>query len=172
MLENRDDLMSIVVLEAGAAWPTWLTEYQRLAPNALVIAQAKAETLDTFSGRVAHRVAEAAAGGKGRVRVGAIVCSDLVDREALALREGVARTILKAMGSSDEAELVIAGDGPEDNPSRHELFALAGALCEELGGTGVNVRVRFTTGKSGMMRSVIPGAAGAEPEHRVAKGSG
>ena len=69
MLENSDDLMSIVVLEAGAAWPSWLTEYQRLAPNAVVIAQAATEAADTFQARVLHRVAEAAANSGGAASV-------------------------------------------------------------------------------------------------------
>jgi len=171
MLENHDDLMSIVVLEAGAAWPTWLTEYQRLAPNAVVIAQARVEPLEAFHARVVRRVSEVTAAGTGRIRVGVIVCSGLAEQDTLALREAVARAILKAMGSSNEAELVIAGDVQADSPSRHELFALAGGLCEELGGTGVNVRVRFTTGRSGMMRSVAA-AVGVEAEHLSAKGGG
>ena len=70
MLENSDDLMSIVVLEAGAAWPAWLTEYQRLAPNAVVIAQARTEEPEAFRARVVHRITEATASSGARVRTG------------------------------------------------------------------------------------------------------
>jgi hypothetical protein len=154
MLENSDDLMSIVVLEAGAAWPAWLTEYQRLAPNAVVIAQARSEEPDAFRNRVVHRITEATTSSGARVRVGVIIAGDCPDEGRLSLRENVARAILKVMAPAREAELVLAGDGHEMNGSRQELFELAGALCEELGGTEVSVKVRFSNGKSGVMRSV------------------
>jgi hypothetical protein len=154
MLENRDDLMSIVVLEAGAAWPVWLAEYQRQAPNAVVIAQADTESVHAFQARVVHRVTEAKSAGTGRIRVGVLVASGRSDDSVRSFREGVARAIVNAMGTRSEAELVLAGGGSEADPSRHELFALAGALCEELGGTSVNVRVRFCNSRSGVMRSV------------------
>lgn len=156
MLENSDDLMSIVVLEAGAAWPSWLTEYQRLAPNAVVIAQAATEATDSFQGRVLHRVTEAASQDNVRLRVGVIVSADSPVQDRVALRQNVARALLKAMGTGREAELVLAGDSEELEASRHQLFALAGTLCEELGGTLVNVRVRFSNTKSGIMRAVEP----------------
>lgn len=156
MLENRDDLMSIVVLEAGASWPPWLSDYQRLAPNAVVIAQAASEPASIFESRVLHRVAEAAVSGSGLIRVGVIVSADRGSESRLAMRQAVSRALLKAMGTSHEAELVLAGDSEELDASRHEMFALAGTLCEELGGSRVSVRVRFSNGKSGVMRSVSP----------------
>ena len=154
MLENSGDLMSIVVLEAGAAWPPWLSEYQRLAPNAVVIAQAFSESSDVFESRVLHRVEEAVHSGDLRLRVGVIVSADQPGQSRLSLRQNVARALLKAMGTAHEAELVLAGDSEELGASRHELFELAGSLCEELCGSRVNVRVRFSSGKSGIMRSV------------------
>lgn len=164
MLEDSDDLMSIVVLEAGAAWPAWLTEYQRLAPNAVVIAQARAESPDAFRSRVVHRIAEATSSSGARVRVGVIVAGDSLAEDRLPLREGVARAILKIMRPGTEAELVLAGEGHDSGDgARHELFALAGLLCEELGGTKVSVRVRFSTGKSGVMRTLAVPSAGVEP---------
>jgi hypothetical protein len=162
MLENSDDLMSIVVLEAGAVWPPWLTEYQRLAPNAVVIAQAAAETSNIFETRVLHRIAEAAH-GSARVRVGVIVSIDSPGHDRVSLRQNVARSLLKAMGTAHEAELVLSGDSEELEHSRQQLFELAGTLCEELGGTRVNVRVRFSNSKSGIMRSVSPSTPDVEP---------
>ena len=165
MLESSDDLMSIVVLEAGAAWPAWLTEYQRLAPNAVVIAQARSELPDAFRSRVVHRIAEATTGRGARVRVGVIVAGDSPDDARLTLREQVARAILKSMGTSHEAELVLAGDAQELEGPRHELFGLAGVLCQELGGTNVSVKVRFSSAqhsKSGVMRTVSPSTPDTE----------
>ncbi len=156
MLENSGDLMSIVVLEAGAAWPPWLSEYQRLAPNAVVIAQASAESSEVFEARVLHRIAEASQSKWLRVRVGVIVSADQDGQDRSGLRRNVARALLSAMGTSQEAELVLSGDSEELEASRHQLFALAGSLCEELSGTRINVRVRFASGRSGVMRSVNP----------------
>jgi hypothetical protein len=170
MLESSDDLMSIVVLEAGAAWPAWLAEYQRLAPNAVVVAQARTEEAELFGHRVVHRIAEATHSSGARVRVGVIVAGDSGDEGRLSLRENVARAILKKMVPGREAELVLAGDGHELDRSRQDLFELAGALCEELGGTGVNVRVRFSHAKSGVMRTVP--ASVADPEILSSKSSG
>lgn len=165
MQESRDDLMSIVVLETGAAWPVWLTE-QRLAPHAVVIAQARAEGLDGFRVRVLHRIAEATTSSGARVSVGVIVAAPAAGEERLEFRESVARALLQRMGSG--AELVLAGDGHETDPARHELFTIAGALCEELGGSKVNVRVRFSSSKSGVMCSVEP----ATPDAKVASKDG
>ena len=162
MLQSRDELMSIVVLEAGATWPTWLSEYQKIAPNAVVVAQARTEPIGTFRSRVIHRVEEATASSGAKVRVGVIVAAGSADAEQLQFRESVARAILRVMGANSEAELVLAGDGHDADPARHELFALAGALCEQPGGTKVNVRVRFAGSKSGVMRSATPSSPDVE----------
>lgn len=158
MLESSsDDSLSIVVLEAGAAWPSWLAEYQRLAPNSVVIAQASAESAESFQARVLHRVSEARARREeAPVRVGVIVAVDHPEEKRMELRQSVARALVEAMSSQQEADLILAGDSEELNQSRHELFALAGALCDELRGKGVNVRVRFTSATSGVMRTVTP----------------
>ena len=162
MQESSDDLMSIVVLEAGAAWPAWLAEYQRLAPNAVVVAQARTEAMDSFRGRVLHRIEEATTSNPARVRVGVIVSAPVAGDDRLQFRESVARALLQVMSATSESELVLAGDGHETDPARHELFAIAGALCEELGGSKVNVRVRFSNNKSGVMRSVAPSTPDTE----------
>ena len=99
---------------------------------------------------------QAGANSGARVRVGVIVSVDSPTEERVLLRQNVARALLKAMGKNHEAELVLGGDSEELDGSRHEMFELAGTLCEELGGTRVSVRVRFSNGKSGVMRSVTP----------------
>lgn len=165
MLQSSDDPMSIVVLEAGAVWPAWLAEYQRLAPNAVVIAQARAETPVAFRGRVVHRITEATGSGKARVRVGVIVAGD-GGEESTSVREAIARAILKLMKAGSEAELMLAGEGQESD--RAQLFSLAGVLCQGLGGTGVSVKVRFSSARSGVMRSVS--ASLPEPEKAATKG--
>ncbi|RYZ02785.1 MAG: hypothetical protein EOO73_30450 [Myxococcales bacterium] len=159
MLESSDDSMSIVVLEAGAAWPGWLAEYQRLAPNSVVIAQASAESPQSFQARVLSRVAEARArSDAAHVRIGVLVAAHDPEQKRAELRRRVARSLVEAMSpaSAHDRELVLAGDSDDLNQSRHELFALAGTLCDELRGKRINVRVRFTSAHSGVMRTVTP----------------
>jgi hypothetical protein len=88
------------------------------------------------------------------------VSADQPGHDRVALRRSVARALLKAMGTAQEAELVLAGDSEELEATRHELIALAGSLCEELSCARINVRVRFSSGRSGVMRSV----ASSSPE--------
>lgn len=154
MLESSDDSTSIVVLEAGAAWPSWLAEYQRLAPNSVVIAQAAAEPADVFELRVRSRVAEVKSRAETRrVCIGVLVAAHQPAEARAAMRKRVARALVEAM-HGEEGDLVLAGDSDELNQSRHELFALAGALCDEVRGQHINVRVRFTSAQSGVMRTV------------------
>lgn len=156
MLESSDDSTSIVVLEAGAAWPSWLAEYQRLAPNSVVIAQASAEPAQAFELRVLHRVAEVKARAETRrVCIGVLVAAHQPEEQRAVMRQNVARALVAAMNGL-EGDLVLAGDSDELNQSRHELFALAGALCDEVRGQRINVRVRFTSAQSGVMRTVTP----------------
>jgi hypothetical protein len=156
MLQSSDDSMSIVVLEAGAAWPSWLSEYQRLAPNSVVIAQASAETPEVFQVRVLHRVSEAKARAEGtRICIGVIVAAHHPEQPRAVMRQTVARALVDAM-TAQEGDLILAGDGDELSQSRHELFALAGTLCDEVRGQRINVRVRFTSATSGVMRTVTP----------------
>jgi hypothetical protein len=159
MRENSDDSMSIVVLEAGAAWPSWLSEYQRLAPSSVVIAQASGEPVASFQTRVQTRVAEACSRSDAAfVRVGVLVAAHDPQQVRAKLRLRVARALADAMTTdgAHERELVLAGDSEDLNQSQHELLALAGALCDELRGKRINVRVRFTSATSGVMRTVTP----------------
>ena len=128
MLENSDDLMSIVVLEAGAAWPTWLTEYQRLAPNAVVIAQARSELPDAFRSRVLHRLAEAMASAGARIRVGVLVAGDSPDDDRLALRGQLARPFSKRGSGTKRARNggAARADGARNELSAGGSFARAG----------------------------------------------
>jgi hypothetical protein len=155
MVDNQDDLTSVVVLEAGAAWPPWLNEYQRLAPNAVVIAQADSEASERFRDRVLHRLREARQAG-ARVRAGVLVAGHASEPSAHASRTAIAGAVLDALGANqgDEGELVLGGDGLEGDSARQQLFELAGALCEHAAGASINVRVRFTHARSGVMRSV------------------
>jgi hypothetical protein len=149
---DQDSRNSIVVIEAGAGWPQWITEYQRRAPNASVIAQAASENPTEFGGRALHRLNEIR-GGPGRLGVGILLCAERGGDDLRAARRRVAQAIVQALHGS--GDLVLAAiEGTE--AFQQELFVLAGDLCEDQSVPRVNVRVRFGTSQSGTMPSVIP----------------
>lgn len=155
---DQETRNSIVVIEAGAGWPQWITEYQRRAPNASVIAQTAAEPPGDFGARALHRLGEITR-GPGRLGVGILLCAEGVTGESRASRRSVAHAIVEALRGS--GDLVLAAiEGTE--AFQQELFVLAGDLCEDESVPRVNVRVRFGASQSGTMPSVLPVAAELE----------
>ncbi len=151
-MDKDQDRTSIVVIEAGAGWPEWITEYQRRAPNASVIAQTANEAPAEFGARALHRLGEMQR-GSGRLGVGIVLCADGATAELRAVRNEVSCAIVAALHGS--GDLVLAAiEGSE--AFQQELFVLAGALCEDPFVSRVNVRVRFGTTQSGTMPSVVP----------------
>lgn len=157
MDDDVDNMLCVVVLESGAGWPPWIGEYQAVAPNSVVIAQAPEESAEAFGARALGRLQEVTS-GRAKLRVAIVASSPSPSKEQLEQRYAICRTLVHAMADSPRADLVLAGDGDGSDQSRHELFALAGALCDELRGSELSVRVRFAEGrqKSGTMRSVAP----------------
>ena len=154
-MEQKDTRSSVVIIEAGAGWPTWISEYQRRAPHAAVVAQAASDPIDVFRERVVQRIGEIAAKHQA-LHVGILVCGDGQEPEQSAVRREICRTIVNVLDS--KGDFVLAANEDCDERFKHELLSLAGELCEEGAGTHVNVRVRFSTGKSGTMPSVVPAA--------------
>ena len=70
------------------------------------------------------------------------------------------------MARSGNGEIVLTSDG--DDEVRQSLFALAGTLCEDLRGSELGVRVRFSEqqASSRTMRSVRP----SSPDIAVSEG--
>jgi hypothetical protein len=173
-MQHADEaLLSVVVLEAGSAWPPWLGEYQKLAPNSVVVAQSAEESGRDFAQRIARRADEIAA-GDAKIHAALLVSNGALDDASVAARKQVCSSLLRVMVQKRHGELVLAAEALAGDELRHELFALAGTLCDELRGAPVNVRVRFgsgrpETGVSGVMQSVVPPANGeAEEEERIA----
>ena len=168
-MQHADEaLLSVVVLEAGSSWPPWLGEYQKHAPNSVVVAQSSEERGRDFAQRIKRRMDEIAM-GDAAIHVALLVSNGALDEASVAARKQMCASLLRVMVSKRQGELVLAADARAGDELRHELFALAGTLCDELGGTQVNVRVRFGSGRpesgvSGVMKSVAPPA-----EHSVAE---
>ena len=137
-MDHKDTRSSVVIIESGAGWPTWITEYQRRAPNAAVVAQSATDPLDAFRERVVRRVGEIAMQHQA-LHVGIVVCGDGEDPARRAVRWEICRAIVNALDS--KGDVVLAADEDCDARLKHELMELAGELAEERAGSHINVRV-------------------------------
>jgi hypothetical protein len=160
-MDDNQSKSSLVVIEAGAGWPAWITDYQRSAPNAAVVAQASSDCVEAFSSRVLHRLAEIERSPL-TLNVAVVVCSDM----GMSLQSDTRRAICRAIAAvlSARGDLVLAAIEDTTPAFKQELFELAGELCEEFAHQHVNVRVRFSKAKSGMMPSVFPNVVGERIE--------
>lgn len=148
MIDLEETRTALVVMEAGARWPSYTRELQGRASSAVVESQPPSESFDEFSYRVLSRVRRVEERGT-EIPIALLAVSSRVDTEATRARYRMARAILSVLTARGTGELVIIADEflPED--ARHELVAFAGALCDGLAGSKVNVRVRFGAGDSG-----------------------
>jgi hypothetical protein len=168
-MQHADEtLLSVVVLELGSSWPPWLAEYQKHAPDSVVVAQSADEAPPDFAQRISRKVHEIGA-RDAAIHAGLLVCNGSLDAASVSARRLICTSLLELMLEKQRGELVLAADVTAGDDVRHELFALAGTLCDELRGGEVNVRVRFDTvrpakGVSGVMKSVAPPAPGASAE--------
>ena len=160
MEQSDETLLSVVVLEHGATWPPWLAEYQTRAPNSIVIAQSADESAPTFAQRIARKMDEVGA-RDAPIHAGLLVSNGALDLLSIDARQAICGSLLRLMLKKQRGELVLASDVTAGDDVRHQLFALAGTLCDELSGSKVTVRVRFDTIRpspsvSGVMKSVTP----------------
>jgi hypothetical protein len=175
-MQHADEaLLSVVVLELGSTWPPWLVEYQKQAPNSVVIAQSAGESGAEFAQRITRKMDEIAA-RDALIHAGLLVCNGALDADSVAGRQRICSALLHVMLQKQHGELVLAGDTTANDQLRHALFALAGTLCDELRGTKVSVRVRFDTvrpapGASGVMQSVAPPPGDDADEERTLNSS-
>jgi hypothetical protein len=152
--------VSIVVMEAGAAWPRWFHGLDQQGANSVVQRQAEEETLEEFSSRVVHRIKEVS--GRGLVRLTVLACNESTTASVLASRYRIASALVRSMSRSGSGELVLAAEADIDDELRHELLALAGTLCDDLHGTSLNVRVLFSSRaprSAVRLRVVVPPSA-------------
>jgi hypothetical protein len=176
-MEHSDEtLLSVVVLELGSTWPPWLAEYQAQAPNSMVIAQSADESASAFAQRISRKMDEVGARDVA-IHAGLLVVNGGLDEASIAARQAMCDALLHVMLKKQRGELVLASDVTAGDAVRHQLFALAGTLCDELRGTRVSVRVRFDTLRpgpavSGVMKSVASATASEPPkEGRASNGS-
>jgi hypothetical protein len=160
MQQTDETLLSVVVLEFGSTWPPWLAEYQARAPNSMVIAQSADESASLFAHRINRKMDEVGA-RDAVIHAGLLVSNGALDAASIDARQAICAALLRVMLKKQRGELVLASDVAAGDDVRQQLFALAGTLCDELGGTKVSVRVRFDTirpapSSSGVMKSFAP----------------
>lgn len=152
MNQKTEAIGSVVVLEEGAEFPKWVAEYQRHATNSIVVAYSPGESSADFAARFARRLAET----RGELRVGILACGARVDAEHLAVRESMARALMRAIEERGRGEILLAARVEASEDAKYAIFELAGVLCEGLHDGRCVVRVRFSSGRpeSGIMPSV------------------
>ena len=153
MQESGEGDASLVVVEAGAKWPACAGEYQHTQPNSVVEVQAEFETSASFVARVLRRID--AMRRRGTIRVAILAANGMLDHPGKQAKRDLARGLASAMQSEGELVLTASLDSGEAESLRHELFAIAGLLCDELKGQDVSVSVRFSdaTDQSGLRPS-------------------
>ncbi|MBK7584236.1 MAG: hypothetical protein IPI67_29045 [Myxococcales bacterium] len=155
-LEHNDTKTAMVVMEAGARWPSYSSELAGRASSAVVESQPASESSEEFATRVVGRLARLAE-RQVTLPVAILATSQRIDSEARDARYQIARSILNQMTAQGLGELVIMGDEHFGDDVRHELMAFVGALCDGLAGSPVTVRVRFGAGRSGTRAIGLPG---------------
>ena len=133
---------SLVVVEAGAKWPACAGEYQQQQPNSVVEIQAESEAGTAFVSRVKRRIATTRK--RGAVRVALLAANGVLDRASKQARYELAHTLAGALDGAGELVLTASLSSGNAESIRHELFSLAGALCDELKCASVSVSVRFS----------------------------
>ncbi|HEX9618553.1 MAG TPA: hypothetical protein VF989_00370 [Polyangiaceae bacterium] len=137
--------LALFVIEAGARWPRWgQLEARRRATSSVVDAQGSDESVAAFTRRVVERI-ESVRRSSMLLAYAAMITAPDSRCDPMSSRVQIARTIVSTLSASGGGSLVLAPSlpGSLSERDRHDLFALAGTLCEELSGPDVVVSVRL-----------------------------
>jgi hypothetical protein len=134
--ERLERMTSVVVVEAGAPWPSFI-EREHRTPDRDVLSQQMDESSAAFARRVVSRLSTLSSAG---ITVNLGILAAGMDRSEIAVqnRYRIARALVEARAARG-TELVLVAAGREP---RHDLFALAGLVCGGLSGADLTVRVR------------------------------
>ena len=145
--------MALVVIEAGAAWPAFLTSEQ-LAGDCDVLVQQADESFVALKRRVMTRIRKLSSEGKS-VLLGVVATGTNDSEQAMECRYQMARALIVARAVRDAELVLVAGEGSP----REDLVALAATLCTGLVGADFGVRVRSTRESSTGRAPAIYGRA-------------
>jgi hypothetical protein len=141
-MEQSEARAALVVMEAGAAWPSYARDFQTRVSSAVVESQPPSESMAEFANRALSRLRRLCERGFS-IPVAVYATSANLDAEASDARAAVARAIVQVLVAQGGGELLLVADEGLPEEGRHELLAFAGALCNEFCDGNVNVRVRF-----------------------------
>ena len=99
---------SIVVMESGADWPTWVDEEAGVMSSVVVLSRQRGETAETFTTRARSRL-QALAEHRSPRR-GVLVCGALQGGEAPSSRERLLRALCEVVCSAGGDEVVLIGE--------------------------------------------------------------
>ena len=131
---------TVVILESGSRWPTWLGEDPAATRDVAVVAQRAGESLKSFKRRATRRVRSFET--SAAPLTGVLVCSMGVSTEAFAFRHAVMQKLLGMMQAAQRGHVVLVADG--DYAQQRRLAWLAAGLNEQLDETSM-VSLRFRT---------------------------
>ena len=130
---------TLVVIEYGGAWPSWLPPAQTGA--VAVVAQHYEGEPISLVAQVANRVTRLEASGWRFASI-VVVSNGRVEPQWLSARAVLARGLLCRLKKSQGARLVLSVDPRMGKRACNGLTALGAALDEDALGSGVSVSVR------------------------------
>src|SRR5690606_14183221 len=157
-----EDLIFIAV-ESGAHWPLSRRAVPGTDVDTVVTNQLATETAGQFAARIITTLMGLSAEGR-KLRLAILASNGGSGADERGARYRISRALLSTMCREGSGELILMADDHCPDGARHELFARAGARCDELGGTDVGVRVRFSELGSGVRRIAVDEELDEEPD--------
>jgi hypothetical protein len=129
---------SIVVMEGGAGWPSWVDEEAGNSSSVVVLARHRGETAEDFAARARSRLGSLAE--LRAPRRGVLVCGTAEGRDAPPSRERLLRVLCEVVGRSGGDEVVLIGD---DARLIHRLSGFVRELNHGSGTDGPRLSLRM-----------------------------
>jgi hypothetical protein len=149
---------TLLIVEAGAEWPSWTAKLHRRAPENLVETQLAGESAEAFEERLLRRLDRLAL-SRVRLTAAGYVAARGPGRQAS--RERLCEAVLARM--TGDAELVVAGGSwattGVEGRERAALFTLWSTLSERSTTQLISIRFNDEASDSGVFRA-IPVAGG------------
>jgi hypothetical protein len=143
---------SIVVMEGGAGWPSWVDDEVGASSSVVVLARHRGETAENFAARARSRLGSLAE--LRAPRRGVLVCGT-AGRDASACRERLLRVLCEVVGHAGGDEVVLIGDDAR--------------LMRRLSGYVEELNLRSGSDSPRLSLRMRPAPAGGEaPTQRVA----
>lgn len=160
--------MTLLILELGAPWPTWVSGHRSRADQAAVEVQAQGESAEEFADRLVNRVERIRQQNRTLLGAGYVCAPSDCDRTALRKRS--CEALLSIFSKDEQPEFILAaGDWAVSDPQREDLIQLWSELSQRVPNISVSIRFEETADKSGAFRTVGSPRSGRTNYAAVAK---